>query len=149
TVLLVSHDRAFLDNVVSSTLVFEGEGQVNEYVGGYADWQRQTRQAEAAKPKPAPKATASGNGKPRGGPSKLSYKEQRELDALPAQIEALETEQVETAEAMAQPDFHERGPGAYETAQKRMSAIAEELEAAFERWEALETKQAAYEAARA
>src|SRR5690554_7673569 len=103
TLLLVSHDRAFMDNVVTSVLAFEGEGRVREYVGGYSDWVRQggrlppapwegaarqqvepvATQAPAAKPEPAPAAKK---------PAKLSYKLQRELDGLPAEIERLEEE---------------------------------------------------------
>ncbi|MEO1075386.1 MAG: ATP-binding cassette domain-containing protein, partial [Bacteroidota bacterium] len=151
TVLLVSHDRAFLDNVVSSTFAFEGDGVVNEYVGGYADWQRQKqrqqqRQAEASKPK---QPTSSSNGKPRGSKTKLSYKEQRELDALPGQIETLEVEQGEIHAAMAQPDFYTQGPDVYEATQKRLNELTGELEAAYERWEELETLRAELEAARA
>ncbi|MEL7169978.1 MAG: ATP-binding cassette domain-containing protein [Bacteroidota bacterium] len=151
TVLLVSHDRAFLDNVVSSTFAFEGNGVVNEYVGGYADWQRQKqrqqqRQAEASKPK---QPTPSSNGKPRGSKTKLSYKEQRELDALPGQIETLEVEQGEIHAAMAQPDFYTQGPDVYEATQKRLNELTGELEAAYERWEELETLRAELEAARA
>ncbi|MEL6612660.1 MAG: ATP-binding cassette domain-containing protein, partial [Bacteroidota bacterium] len=151
TVLLVSHDRAFLDNVVSSTFAFEGDGVVNEYVGGYSDWQRQKqrqqqRQAEASKPK---QPTSSSNGKPRGSKTKLSYKEQRELDALPGQIETLEVEQGEIHAAMAQPDFYTQGPDVYEATQKRLNELTGELEAAYERWEELETLRAELEAARA
>ncbi|MEM8600214.1 MAG: ATP-binding cassette domain-containing protein [Bacteroidota bacterium] len=151
TVLLVSHDRAFLDNVVSSTFALEGDGVVNEYVGGYADWKRQKqRQTEPVSPKPKAKsAPAASNGKPRSGKTKLSYKEQRELDALPGQIEALEAEQAEIHTAMAQPDFHTQGPDAYETTQKRLNELAAELETAYERWDELETLRAELEAARA
>ena len=91
TLLLVSHDRAFLDNVVTSTFVFEGDGRVQEYVGGYEDWLRQRRAAcRFAGALQAPTAPAEGV---RTGPKKLSYREQRELDELPARIEALEAEQ--------------------------------------------------------
>ena len=151
TVLLVSHDRAFLDNVVSSTFAFEGDGIVNEYVGGYADWLRQKqrqqqRKAEASKPK---QPTSTSNGKPRGGKTKLSYKEQRELDSLPGQIETLEVEQGEIHAAMAQPDFYTQGADVYETTQKRLNELVGELEAAYERWDELETLRAELEAARA
>ncbi|MEL6443761.1 MAG: ATP-binding cassette domain-containing protein [Bacteroidota bacterium] len=151
TVLLVSHDRAFLDNVVSSTFAFEGDGIVNEYVGGYADWLRQKqrqqqRKAEASKPK---QPTSTSNGKPRGGKTKLSYKEQRELDALPSQIETLEAEQGTIHAAMALPDFYTQGPDVYETTQKRLTELSGELEAAYERWDELETLQTELEAARA
>ncbi|NNG11687.1 MAG: ATP-binding cassette domain-containing protein, partial [Halobacteria archaeon] len=91
TLLLVSHDRAFLDNVVTSTLVFEGEGRIREYVGGYSDWLRQRKSAkEPAAAKPARRLAPARAEPPAGKPCKLSYKDQRELDTLPAKIEALE-----------------------------------------------------------
>ncbi len=139
TVLLVSHDRAFLDNVVTSTLVFEGEGRVNEYVGGYADWLRQrpppapaARTAEKPAPKPARERSA-----------KLSYKEQRELDTLPEQIEALEAEQESLHQQMADPATYQQGGTAITAAQARLEQVEAELEAAYQRWEALEAKQKA------
>ena len=142
TLLLVSHDRRFLDNVVTSTLAFEGDGRVAEYVGGYQDWLRQRRQpmpaepAEAA-PKPAPKKAE----KPRSS-GKLSYKLQRELDALPAQLEAaeaaLEALQQETGAA----DFYSRD---HEQVAARLQALQEQealLERLMERWVELEEMQA-------
>src|SRR6202011_4331971 len=94
TLLLVSHDRAFLDNVVTSTLVFEGQGHVNEYVGGYSDWLRQRRVADAA-----PQASAAPASAPHGAAHakarRLSYKEQRELEAMPEKISRLEAEQLQ------------------------------------------------------
>src|SRR5690606_39424220 len=117
TVLMVSHDRAFLDNVVTSTLVFEGEGRVREYVGGYQDWLRQggsprllgveeSRESKpAVKAEPAPAPVAEPVAAPR---RKLSYKEQRELEALPGQIEALEEEQAALQRETAEPSFYQR-----------------------------------------
>ncbi len=142
TLLLVSHDRDFLDNVVTSTMVFEGEGRVAEYIGGYTDWKQQHDRAEAAKARqaaadnPAP-AAALRAAKPR----KLTNREQRELDELPARIEALETEQAGLTAKLSSPDFYQREPGAAGPVQARLDAIGQELAAAFERWEALETRK--------
>jgi len=121
TLILVSHDRVFLDNVVTSTLAFEGDGRVVEYVGGYEDWLRQ-RPSPAATPTPAlaaaamraaaPAPTAAA---PAAGARKASNKERRERDALPARIEALEAEQRELERTVAAPDFYKR-PGAEITA---------------------------------
>jgi len=137
TLLLVSHDRAFLNNVVTSSLVFEGNGQVNEYVGGYDDWLRQRKPLEVAKPvkkKPA-KAPAA---KPESRPKKLSYKDQRELDMLPQRIEALEAELEAIHATMADPDFYKKGGDEIAGAQHRLEQIEAELAQAYERWEALE-----------
>ena len=90
TLLLVSHDRAFLDNVVTSTLVFEGSGRVQEYVGGYSDWLRQ-RQASAAAQQREESARKAPRAAARPRPAKLGYKEARELEESPARIESLET----------------------------------------------------------
>ena len=115
TLLLVSHDRAFLDNVVTSTFVFEGDGQVREYVGGYEDWVRQRlaeKSASAAEAKKARAQSQESSSKPVEKPKttkiearrkKLSFKEQRELDELPAAIDALETEQRALAARIAGP----------------------------------------------
>ncbi len=146
TLLLVSHDRAFLDNVVTSTLVFEGDGRIGEYVGGYSDWlrQRQTAARESksdamagpAKPLP-PQA------KPAGKPKKITYKDQRELDALPARIEALETEQAQLHAAVNDAGFYQRPPDDISAALERLEAIARELEACYERWGILEAQSTA------
>jgi ABC transport system ATP-binding/permease protein len=141
TLLLVSHDRAFLDNVVTSTLVFEGEGRISEYVGGYSDAVRQRQaRADTASAKTRPKKTAkpaddAGASKPR----KLSYKEQRELDALPALIERLEAEQAALQAALGDPAFFQTHPDAARDTTERWRRIAEELEAAYARWETLES----------
>jgi ABC transport system ATP-binding/permease protein len=144
TLLLVSHDRAFLDNVVTSTFVFEGNGHVQEYVGGYEDWLRQralpaappstARASEASRP---PAATSS-----RGAAvatRKLSYKEQRELEALPARIDALEAEERELNARVAGPDFYKEGGSAIAAALARLEAIAQELSVAYARWEELDS----------
>jgi ATP-binding cassette subfamily F protein uup len=142
TLLLVSHDRAFLDNVVTSTLVFEGGGRVNEYVGGYSDWLRQRRaSAVAAKAAPAspPAARPRADHRPAlPKPRKLSYKDQREIDAMPVTIARLEAEQAALAAAIADPQLFRRSPADAAAAVARLQAVEQELEAAFARWEALE-----------
>ena len=135
TLLLVSHDREFLDNVVTSTLVFEGEGRIGEYVGGYTDWLRQ----RPATPLPAVQKTPAP--KPEHRPvrsRKLTGREARELDALPAQIETLETEQGGLVARLADPGFYQREPGAVAGVRARQAAVEQELAAAFLRWEELE-----------
>jgi len=139
TILLVSHDRAFVDNVVTSTLAFEGEGRVFEYVGGYSDWLRQRRPA-APTGKAAPPASTAQLVAPPPKPAKRSYKDVRELEQLPARIEALEREQGELGEEISQPGFHRREPAEQRRAQERLAALARELTAAYARWEQLEGK---------
>lgn len=141
TLLLVSHDRAFLDNVVTSTLAFEGEGRVNDYVGGYEDWLRQraappVTSKKASKPADKPKPVAAEKPRTR----KLSYKEQRELEALPGHIESLETEQAELQQRMADPAFYQQDREAIAEATSRLEALEQELAAAYGRWETLEAE---------
>ncbi len=143
TLLLVSHDRAFLDNVVTQTLVAEGNGHWQDYVGGYSDWLAQRPQPETSAPKP--KATKSVP-EPRAAapaPAKLSFKENRELAQLPAEIEALENEQTELTNAMMGADYHRRTPEQLRADRERLSAIEQALAQKFERWSALEEKSAA------
>ncbi|AJF07900.1 ATP-binding cassette domain-containing protein [Geoalkalibacter subterraneus] len=140
TVLLVSHDRAFLDNVVTSTLVLEGEGRVGEYVGGYEDWQRQrAEQIEDEEKKPQAAAEKVQPQRPgRDRPRKLGFKEKRELEALPARIEELEAEQATIHEQMANPDFYRDHGDEVAQLQQRLEQIARELEQGYARWEELE-----------
>ncbi len=137
TLLLVSHDRAFIDNVVTSTLVFEGAGRINEYVGGYSDWLRQRRPIAAAAPPPAPAKAAptSSAAKPR----KRSYKEQRELDEMPATIQRLEESQAALQAAVSDPELFRQNPAEATAALQRLQRIAQELEAAYKRWDTLES----------
>jgi ATP-binding cassette subfamily F protein uup len=138
TLLLVSHDRAFLDNVVTQTLVAEGNGKWREYVGGYSDWVAQ-RPTAAPAASPAPERER----KPAPRPPqkvKLTFKETRELEALPAEIEALEREQHELTARMASPDYHRQGPEQLKADRRRATEIERLLETAFERWSALEQK---------
>jgi ATP-binding cassette subfamily F protein uup len=149
TVFLVSHDRRFLDNVVTSTIAWEGDpvyggrqGLWREYEGGYEDWKVQRARGKvapaaapaAAAPKPA---TAAAAAKPAAAKPKLSFKEQRELDALPARIEALEAEQRTLNERLASPTLYTDEPGRVPELHARSLAIEEELMAALERWEVL------------
>jgi ATP-binding cassette subfamily F protein uup len=139
TLLLVSHDRAFLDNVVTSTLVFEGAGRVTEYVGGYTDWLRQRRGSAAAARTPPSERAAPAAARPLAPkPRKLSYKDQRELDALPGLIQRLELEQAELTAAIGDPEYYRRSPQEAGVAVQRLKSVGQELEAAFSRWETLE-----------
>jgi len=135
TLLLVSHDREFLNNVVTSTLAFEGDGTVREYVGGYDDWLRQ-RPQPAAEPV-AVKAVEKVRNRTEK-PRKLSFKEERELEALPEKIAALEDEQTTLHAQLADPDFYKNAGAGVAEINSRLAAIDEELEAAFARWEELE-----------
>ena len=146
TVLLVSHDRSFLNNVVTGVLSVEADGQVRESPGGYDDWLRrsvseaaQARPAAAAaaaesKPPAAAQAPASAVGKAR----KLAHKEKRELEELPRRIEVLEIEQAQLHDEMAVPAFYQRDKAEIARAKARLESIKQELAAAFERWERLE-----------
>jgi ATP-binding cassette subfamily F protein uup len=142
TLLLVSHDRAFLDNVVTSTLVFEGEGRVNAYVGGYQDWLRQRgERVPAATPKPVDRPAAKKAPEQpaeAARPKKLSYKDQRELDQLPARIEALETELGEIQAALGDPELYRNAPEKVAKLNVRMQQVEAGLAEAYGRWEALE-----------
>jgi ATP-binding cassette subfamily F protein uup len=142
TVFLVSHDRMFLDNVVTQVIVAEGEGEWREYVGGYSDWERvrptpaQAAAARKAEPKkveaPAPAAAPKGK--------KLSFKEQRELEELPQLIAKLEDEQAALNIALSDPDFYKKTPAEAKRVNSRIAEIEEELLAALERWEAIESR---------
>ena len=147
TVLIVSHDRTFLDNVVTQSIVFEGDGKLTEIVGGYADWlawrQRQLRAASESTQADAPKATAQPAPAKAVPKSKLSYKEGRELEAMPAQLAALEAEQAQIAERLADPALYQSSPQDAAALQARSEAIEAELLDALARWEALEAKAAA------
>ena len=136
TVLLVSHDRALLNNVVTSTFVFEKEGKVQEYAGGYDDWLIQ-RPAEIAETKPTPEKKVKKRLKP-AGPRKLTFKEARELETLPQKIEAMEAEQQEIYNSMADPSFYRQESALIIQAKARIEELEQSLAIAYERWEKLE-----------
>jgi len=137
TLLLVSHDRTFIDNVVTSVLVFEGDGKWGEYVGGYQDWLRQARVRGAPKgAPPAPQRTAAS--KPSALKKRLSYKEQRELDAMPQTIDALEAEQKSLQQRIADPDFYRQDKAAIADGLAKLDRINEKLATAYARWEQLD-----------
>ena len=139
TVLLVSHDRAFLNDVVTSTLAIEADGRVKEYDGGYDDYLRQRREEAPVEPK-APPAPAPPSSRPRSDrPRKLSHKERKELESLPGRIEQLEAARAELHDAMADPEFYRQDGGAIAEAKARLEAMESELAIAYERWEALES----------
>jgi ATP-binding cassette subfamily F protein uup len=138
TLLLVSHDRAFLDNVVSSTLVLEGEGQIGEYVGGYSDWLRQRPDArsipasgKSTTPAPTPAA-------PVAAKRKRSFKEQHELEQLPKRIEQLEGDIATRTAAMNDPAFFQQDSTAIVNANEALVALQAELDAAYARWSELD-----------
>ncbi|MGE3403478.1 MAG: ATP-binding cassette domain-containing protein [Vicinamibacterales bacterium] len=139
TVLLVTHDRAFLDNVVTSTLAFSGDGKVVEYVGGYEDYVRQARAARNVEPKsqiPSPRSQIRRTSPER--PRKRSFKEEREFEALPARVAALEEEQRRLQEEVAGPEFYKSGKAHIDAVLARIDAIHGELEQALARWVELE-----------
>jgi ATP-binding cassette subfamily F protein uup len=143
TLLLVSHDRTFLDNVVTSTLVFEGEGQFNEYAGGYDDWERYQRQLPEAPIPPPRRPIATPRTDPSAkrvdGPRKPTYKEQRELETLPGRIESLEKEQRELHVRMGEGDFYRQPNATITAAMDRLESLKLELEAIYQRWQELES----------
>ena len=148
TVFLVSHDRTFLDNVVTQVIASEGDGLWREYVGGYTDWERyqrtlaqqQTEKAAAPKQEKAAVKPAEEN-KAAGARKKLSYKEQRELDELPALIAKLEAEQADITTQLNDADLYKNGPDRANQLHSRYAELDEQLLNALERWEAIESKQ--------
>lgn len=151
TLLLVSHDRDFLDNVVTSTLVMQegGAGRVGDYVGGYSDWLRQSQswlrqRPAAATPGTMPAGpvptTAAASPAPAAPRRKLSYKDTRELEQLPARIEALETRLAELTATMHEPSFYQRDSTAINAHNAALAEAQSELDAAYARWETLESE---------
>jgi ATP-binding cassette subfamily F protein uup len=144
TVFLVSHDRAFLDNVVTQTIASEGDGNWKEYVGGYSDWLRQRKLPDASRDESSAAKPKSGAGGAVAVPSaerrKLSFKEQRELDQLPARIAALEVEQTALQARLADPGFYREPAEGQRQVQARLATVDAEIDAALERWEALEAR---------
>jgi ATP-binding cassette subfamily F protein uup len=144
TLLLVSHDRTFLDNIVTSTIGFEGHGRVDEYVGGYTDWLRQRPTAPSTpNPTPAPSSVvpqASTFAAATAEKKRLSYNEQREFDRLPARIEALETEQQTLEARIASPEFYKEGASAIEETMARLETVRGELTMVYTRWDELDSR---------
>ena len=147
TLIVVSHDREFLDNVVTSTIVFEENGEVREYVGGYSDWLRQGHRLTEtdnplSKSSPAPTAEAQ---KPAQKPNKLSYKDQRELDLLPGEIDTLEARVSELQTRIATPGYYEQDEATVRAGLDELAAAEAELEARIDRWGELEALRESYE----
>ena len=137
TLILVSHDRAFLDNVVTSTLVFEGDGKISEFVGGYSDWLDQSKQPESKQSqesKPASRALSKAPAEKK----KLSYREGRELETLPGRIEAMEARQAELNQLINSAEFYKEDSDRVKKTLSEVQALIGELEAAYERWNELD-----------
>ena len=139
TLILVSHDRAFLNNLVTSTLVLSGDGKANEFIGGYDGWQNkkeaeQKKQANSKKLRKASPPVLEEKKKAK----KLNYKEQRELEKIPVQIEALETEQAQLNASLTDPSFYQKNNVEVSQAVERLKIIEETLEQVYSRWEELE-----------
>ena len=146
TLIVVSHDREFLDNVVTSTIVFEENGRIQEYVGGYSDWVRQGKQlAVADNPYEAEERKRRAAERRRQRPAtKLGYKDQRELDALPAEIEELEAAIANLQKTVAEPGFYAQDAVAVRETLERLAESEAELERRVERWGELETLAASF-----
>ena len=138
TLLLVSHDRTFLNNVVTSTIAFEGNGKVYEYIGGYDDWLRQKRDDAKIQKVNTTKNERTTNTASKKSTKKLSYKFQRELDQLPNEIDKLETQIDEITQQMAKPEFYQQDASVVAEAGNKLKSLQEELENCLIRWEELE-----------
>ncbi|MDF1642953.1 MAG: ATP-binding cassette domain-containing protein [Pseudomonadales bacterium] len=145
TLIIVSHDRAFIDNIATSTLVFEGNGKISSYVGGYSDWVLQrpsTTNSDSSENKNKKKLldpVASGKKQPVKKTPRLSYKDQRELDELPKQLEELENRLELCQQKMSQADFYKQSEDEIQTTQKEFEALEQQIATCYERWEQLET----------
>ena len=143
TVFLVSHDRTFLDNVVTQVVVAEGEGIWKEYVGGYADWERVSRTSQSTSAKEVSKTAVKTKelaSEPTSKAKKLSFKEQRELEQLPLQIAALEAEQATLSERLADANLYAKEPAEAQKLSERFAEIDQLLMDSLERWEIIEAK---------
>ena len=143
TLILVSHDRAFLDNIVTSTMVFEGKGEINEYPGGYNDWLEQRKENVEVKEKSKLDDKSNQNKKRTGNnniskPKKLSFKEKKELLELPQLIVSLEEEQKEIFNILSDADYYKKDPKEIETTKNRSEEIERDIASAYERWNYLE-----------
>jgi ATP-binding cassette subfamily F protein uup len=145
TLLLVSHDRAFLDNVVTSTLIFEGNGKIAEYIGGYQDWLRQKKSADAKKISVKQNENISAIKIEKSNEAKkLSFKEQKELTDLPKMIESLEENQKALQALVSTSDFYQKDSAFITETLEKLKKTEEEIGAALARWEFLETKAAGF-----
>jgi ATP-binding cassette subfamily F protein uup len=143
TLLLVSHDREFLDNVVTSVLVFEGEGRVGEYIGGYADWfalSERNKKSEADAVKAAEQAVKKDKPKTVTA-KKLSFKDQRELEQLPERIEQLEGRQADLTVTIGSVEFYKQSAEAVATTLEQLKTVEQELAQAYQRWDELDALQ--------
>jgi len=138
TLFLVSHDREFLNNVVTSTWYLSGDGSVEETPGGWSDWagRQERKRLEAAKDARVMKTSSTAQLPAR--PKKKTFKEEKELETLPARIEALETEKTSLHDAMADPDFYKNAGSKVAETTSRLAVLDTELEAAYARWAELE-----------
>jgi len=143
TLIVVSHDREFLDNVVTSTIVFEQDGRIQDYVGGYSDWLRQGHElAESDRLyEVTERKRAAAERRKQNRPTKLSYKDQRELDQLPAEIESLEASIAALQELVAEPDFYSQDHETVQAKLKELAGMEALLEQRIERWSELEIQQ--------
>ena len=145
TILMVSHDREFLNNVVTSTIVFEGKGHLEEYVGGYDDWLRQRKEPALPSKPVTPKEQGQKKARPPREKQKLSFKETRELDALPQTIETLEEEKQQLMATLNSPEFYASHDLAkINGANNRLEALEKELDEAYRRWDELENMAAKF-----
>lgn len=140
TLLLVSHDRKFLDNVVTSTLVFEGNGQIQEYVGGYQDWLRLQQKKSVPTGLLAITKSSAKKSEDKKEKQKLSFKEQEELKQLPRKIENLEAEIASLQQQMASPQFYSQNLQEIVNAKTKLENMHNDLESAYQRWESLEER---------
>ncbi len=141
SLLLVSHDREFIDNIVTSTLVFEGDGMISEFVGGYSDWLRQRNSVPVKKSQSPAEEVSTNRKKPASPKTKLSYKEQRELESLPAQIEELESRQHQLNHRVTSKDFYQRDQESITRTLTELECLVRELESIYARWDQLEALQ--------
>jgi ATP-binding cassette subfamily F protein uup len=145
TLLLVSHDRAFLNNVVTATLAFTDDVEIKEYAGGYDDYRRQRDESDeenavASRPVKKPNPQRPPQPQPATGRARLSYHDRQDLESLPQQIETLETEQARLHEEMTAADFFKQDAEAITAAHARLKRLESELSAAYARWEELESR---------
>ncbi|MGZ5683916.1 MAG: ABC transporter ATP-binding protein, partial [Usitatibacter sp.] len=141
TLFVVSHDRAFLDNVVTQTIAFEGDGRWKEYAGGYSDWQRVRSSAARDAVRETEKKNVEARAAPARKKAKLGFKEARELEDLPGKLKALETEQADLARRLADPALYQDRSVDLRALNARHEAIDAELSKLLARWEELEAKR--------